>query len=207
MEERRLLTTIDLATLTATEGMTVYGAALADQSGLSVSDAGDFNGDGFDDILIGARAFNAGGADRGAAYLIFGGPAMPASLDLASPGTSGVVFEGVGNSDFLGRSVSAAGDLNGDGFDDLIFGAEGGDGPTNSISSAGESYVFFGSASLSGTISVASAAVTIFGIDANDNSGRSVSGAGDVNADGYDDLIIGAPGGDGTSFCDTKFVW
>lgn len=194
-----MLTTIDLAALTASEGMIAFGAANSDQSGLSVSDAGDFNGDGFDDILIGARLANSGGTDRGAAYLIFGGPAMPASLSLASLGTSGAVLTGLTNSDSLGRSVSAAGDLNGDGFDDLIVGAEGGDGSANSITNAGESYVIFGSTSLSGTISVASAAVTIYGVDASDNSGRSVSGAGDVNADGYDDLIIGAPGGDGTS--------
>lgn len=100
-----MLTTIDLAALTASEGMIAYGAAFSDHSGRSVSDAGDFNGDGFDDVLIGARLFNAGGDDRGAAYLIFGGPAMPASLGLISPGTAGVVFTGVTSKDYVGRSV------------------------------------------------------------------------------------------------------
>ena len=105
--------------------------------------------------------------------------------------------------DFSGRSVSAAGDINGDGFDDLIIGAVQGDGPGNTRYNAGDSYVVFGHAgSFAAEIDLAAVATgaggfVIHGQDAADKSGFSVSSAGDVNGDGFDDLVIGAPDGDG----------
>ncbi|MCX7396273.1 MAG: FG-GAP repeat protein, partial [Planctomycetales bacterium] len=80
--------------------------------------------------------------------------------------------------------MSSAGDVNGDGFDDMIIGAGGGDASGNAKSGAGESYVIFGSASLPSTIDLATlgtAGITIFGAETYDYSGRSVSSAGDVN--------------------------
>ena len=85
--------------------------------------------------------------------------------------------------------------MNADGYDDLLVGATQADGPSNTRSRAGDSYVIFGDVALSSSIdllSLGTAGVTLFGVDSNDLSGGSVSGAGDVNGDGYDDFLIGA---------------
>ncbi len=89
--------------------------------------------------------------------------------------------------------------MNGDGFDDLIVGAFRADSSGNLKDQAGDSYVIFGAASPPATIdlnTLGSAGITLFGADAVDNSGYSVSDAGDVNGDGFDDLIVGANLGD-----------
>ena len=197
LESRCLLTTIDLANL-GTAGITIFGADANDRSGYSVSSAGDVNGDGFDDLLIGAYRADASGnaqSDAGDSYVIFGGASLPATIDLAALGTAGITIFGADAADHGGLSVSSAGDVNGDGFDDLLIGARFADAAGNGKSEAGESYVIFGGASLPTTIDLAAlgtAGITLFGADAVDQSGISVSSAGDVNGDGFDDLVIGA---------------
>ncbi len=164
----------------------------------SVSSAGDVNGDGFDDLLIGAYNADAAGNAKifaGESYVIFGGPALPTTIDLGALGSAGLTLYGVDTDDFSGSSVSSAGDVNGDGFDDLLIGAEYADASGNAKKGAGESYVIFGGPALPATIdlgALGSAGLTLYGADAYDRSGSSVSSAGDVNGDGFDDLLIGA---------------
>ena len=132
----------------------------------------------------------------GESYVVFGSDApFAASLDLAAlDGANGFVINGIDEGDSSGSSVSGAGDVNGDGFDDLIIGASGAD--PDGKADAGESYVVFGSdAPFAASLDLAALdganGFVINGIDEGDNSGWSVSGAGDVNGDGFDDLIIG----------------
>ena len=109
----------------------------------SVSSAGDVNGDGFDDLIIGAHSGDAGGTNSGESYVVFGkSGGFASALDLSSlNGSTGFRLDGIDADDYSGWSVSSAGDVNGDGFDDLIIGAYCGDaGGSNS----GESYVVFG---------------------------------------------------------------
>ncbi len=184
------------------EGFTIFGADAGDKSGISVSGAGDVNGDGFDDFIIGAEEASASGNLKpfaGESYLIFGGPALPTKVDLGNIGMFGTKLFGSDPNDYSGYSVSGAGDINGDGFDDLIVGALGGGALGNLKRNAGESYVIFGNASLPATIdlnNLGSSGITIFGADSADFSSISVSNAGDVNGDGFDDLINGADAGD-----------
>ena len=193
---------LDLSSLNGTNGFVVVGVDSGDFSGYSVSGAGDVNGDGFDDLIIGAPTADPNGNFMaGESYVVFGNNSgFSRTLDLSTlDGTNGFVINGINFGNFSGSSVSDAGDVNGDGFDDLIIGAAGGDASGNLDS--GESYVVFGNnggfsspldlSALNGTNGF-----VINGIDAGDTSGISVSGPGDVNGDGIDDVIIGASGAD-----------
>ena len=184
---------IDLSSLDGTNGFKLSGVAVNDQSGRFVASAGDVNGDGFNDLIIGAPY--AGGAYSGAAYLVFGkASGFSANLDLSNlNGANGFRLSGVASNDQAGR-VSSAGDLNGDGFDDLFVGAPYAD--ANGTDS-GSGYVVFGKASgFSATLDLSSLdganGFKISGAGAADRAGWSVASAGDVNGDGVDDLIIGA---------------
>ncbi|WP_373529305.1 beta strand repeat-containing protein [Nostoc sp.] len=198
----RLVSIFNLSDLNGSNGFVINGIEVGDRSGAPVSDAGDFNGDGFDDLIIGAyRASPNGKGYAGESYVVFGSSSgFAASLNLSSlNGSNGFVINGVEVGDNSGKSVSNAGDINGDGFDDLIIGAP--IASPNGNNFAGESYVVFGSSSGFGASFELSSlngsnGFVINGIDARDFSGISVSNAGDINGDGFDDLIIGARGAD-----------
>ena len=181
---------VDLSTLTPAIGFTLNGVASSD-TGYSVSGAGDINGDGMADLIIGAVGANSG---AGGSYVVFGKPGLGStgSLTLSSlNGANGFILPGVSGS-HSGHSVSGAGDINGDGVDDLIIGAY------QANSNAGASYVVFGKPGLGSTGSLTLSSLNggngfvLPGVASSD-SGYSVSGAGDVNGDGVADLIIGAP--------------
>jgi hypothetical protein len=202
--------TIDLSTLNGTDGFRIDGVDAFDRSGRAVASAGDVNGDGFGDVLIGAY-----GADgfTGRSYVVFGkASGFAASFDLASlNGANGFRLDGIAAMDRGGRSVSAAGDIDGDGFGDLIVGAYRAD--ADGDADAGESYVVFGKASgFAATIALSglngSDGFRLDGIDPADFSGRAVAGAGDINGDGFADIIVGADGGDpnGDSYAGETYV-
>ncbi len=113
----------------------------------------------------------------GDSYVIFGKAdwSLTATIDLANLGSAGVIIFGAGGTDDSGTSVSGAGDVNGDGFDDFVIGAPGGDASLDSKSAAGDSYVIFGkpTGARPRRLTLANlgpAGITIFGSDANDLS-------------------------------------
>jgi hypothetical protein len=197
---------IDTTTAMAPKGIKISGASTNDFWGWSVSGAGDFNLDGFDDIVIGTAAADPfTRTDAGAAVVIFGKASGWADIDLSASFTSGSAgfwLYGAGVEDQFGRPVSAAGDVNGDGAGDLVIGAALAD-PLGRLT-AGTTYVIFGNRTATsfsgtdlGTFTSGRAGFRIFGATAGDTSGNKVSGAGDVNSDGYGDVIVGAPYYDG----------
>ncbi|MCK5560479.1 MAG: FG-GAP repeat protein, partial [Thermoplasmata archaeon] len=172
--------------------MIIYGAESGDSIGDSIT-TGDVNGDTIDDIVIGATLADGlgnGRANSGEVYVIFGSNSLPAVKNLAiSP--PDVLIYGAESGDFSGKSV-VTGDINGDNIHDIIIGAIYADGPSETRSNCGEVYLIYGNTVLPSNIDLASQAdVTIYGVDAGDLAGHSVS-AGDVNNNGYGDIIIGA---------------
>ena len=174
------------------DGFVIEGPAVAEGGfnglGNDVASAGDVDADGFDDIVVSAPGLAA-------AYVVFGkATSAPVQLSALEAGAGFVVNGGAAADGLYSSALSGAGDLNGDGFDDLAFGIPGTGG------AAGRVYVIFGGEALRGAISIALGdPLTVPGAVISHSSassafGAAVSPAGDVNADGFDDLLIGAPG-------------
>ena len=162
--------------INSTADVILTGGAVNNYFGNSVSNAGDINADGYDDVIVGAYGYNS---FTGRAYIYYGGASMNNVAD--------VIMTGVFTNNEFGKSVSGAGDVNNDGFSDVIVGAYAASVYT------GKAYIYYGGSSMNNTSDV-----IMTGENSNDNFGYSVSGAGDVNGDGYHDVICGAYGFNGT---------
>ena len=116
---------VELSSLNGQTGFSLIGLQQDNYSSISASGAGDVNGDGFDDLILGEPGADPNGASSGQIYLIFGksdGFVQSTSVSTLVDSNS-IIFNGMGIFDFAGDSVSAAGDVNGDGYDDVIIGA------------------------------------------------------------------------------------
>ncbi len=167
---------------TSADGRLV-GEVTYDFAGWSIDGGVDVDGDGIPDIAVGANGEDTGGTSAGAAYLVFG----PASgtLDLSSADAK---ITGEAASDYLGTSVALAGDVNDDGYGDYFAGAYGYD--VGTASELGAVYLFHGP--LTGTVDAGTADYTLTGESSGDRAGYAVSSGGDVDKDGFDDLLVGA---------------
>ena len=182
-----LTTPIILSALAPGQATAFHGVDGSDQAGTSVAGVGDVNGDGIDDILIGARGASPNGINlAGQSYIVYGGSGLGDVVLLDDlNATTGVKINGIAASDQAGLSVSGAGFFNGDAFADVIIGAE--QANPGGKNNAGQAYVVFGGASLPASInlsSLGSAGLALNGEIAGDRAGGAVSGGSDVNNDG-----------------------
>ncbi|MFH1464318.1 MAG: integrin alpha [Pseudomonadota bacterium] len=167
-------------------GLLLQGEASNDRAGTSVAGAGDVDGDGIDDLVIGAYLNATRDLAAGAAYVVLG--PVASFLALAE---SDARLQGAAAQDYAGWSVAGAGDMDGDGHDDVIVGALYED---SGGSDAGAAYVVLGP--MTGDVVLDSADLRLFGEAATDSAGSAVAGASDTNGDGFDDVLIGAKSSD-----------
>jgi hypothetical protein len=180
------------------QDFTIKGPERFSELGDAVA-CGDVNGDGIADIIAVAEAADGPNGDRpnaGQAYVVFGSRDL-AGLIVTAEGQQDAIILGGDPQDALGLSA-ASGDVNGDGTEDILLVAQRADGPGNTRDAAGEAYVVFGSRAIGGTIDTAAGEQSLTIVAADDHDLLSSSAArGDINGDDIDDILLGAPFGEG----------
>lgn len=199
-----ITTSFSLSEASGARGFPLVGQSMFDETGRSMARVGDINADGIDDYIIGVpKADPDDKPAAGIAYVVYGNQTVPASIVLSSLQPSeGFRIHGAARSDYCGHAVSSAGDINGDGFDDLIVGAPNVRPTPDEVT--GEAYVLFGGPGVgaSGIVRVAELdGGAGFALRSGGTSlGFDVAGAGDFNADGIDDVMVSELGGAGKVF-------
>lgn len=190
--------TINISALNGNKGFVINDNIGYEFSGNDITSLTDINGDGINDIIIGAESASPNTKIRaGKAYIIFGNNGTTTNINLSQiNGKNGFVINGSQPEDFLGSAVSPAGDINADGINDFIIGSRF--ASPNLQTGAGKTYIIFGKSqgwpsqfdpnTLDGNNGF-----VVNGITPNEFSGSAVSKLGDINGDRVDDIIIGAP--------------
>jgi MYXO-CTERM domain-containing protein len=184
--------------MTREDKLTASDGGSNDGFGVAVSGAGDLDGDGYSDLVIGAPGDDDGGYDAGSAYVYYG---SASGIDSASEHK----LTGSDRPSYAsyGAAVADGGDLDGDGYGDIVIGAYW---DSDAASHAGSVYVYHGSAS--GIDASSERKLTASDADSSDKFGVAVSGAGDVDDDGYDDIVIGASQDeDAASYAGSAYVY
>ncbi|MCH2168257.1 MAG: VCBS domain-containing protein [Oceanicola sp.] len=187
------LESLDLSTLDGTNGFTLTGIDATDQAGAFVAAAGDLNGDSIADLLVSAPQHDAGAANSGEVYVVYGKSAgsFPASLDLGNLGADGLTISGGLAGGRAGLVATTLGDVTGDDQDDLLILGTDGAGDA-------EGYLIFGGSLSSGTLDLGTLTLSEgyrltgldLGLQGDDPTGASI---GDVNNDGINDFALSAP--------------
>jgi hypothetical protein len=176
------------------------GTAASDEAGRAIDSAGDLDGDGYDDLLVGAALYDGVGSSSGQVTVVYGGPDATSGSLGDRPG-----WLGSRAYDYLGGMVAGVGDVNGDGIDDAVLSSRGADRP---VAAAGAAYLVLGGPRHSGLTDVAGLAeATLTGVSGSDGLGESIAPAGDTDGDGFADFLVGARDADPSGRASAGSVW
>jgi Ca2+-binding RTX toxin-like protein len=178
-------------------GYAIKGQSSGDAAGTTIMAITDLNGDGKADILVGAPGNDSGGANAGAAYVVWGKSTNTiVNLSSVAAGTGGFQIIGESNGDAVGTVLGTLADINGDGKAEILIGTPD---STAGGANSGAVYVVFGKSTTT-SVNLANIAAGVGGFRitgvGGDDAGAAVSGLGDINGDGKADILVGAPRSD-----------